>query len=123
MNANESEEPSQPNAEARAIFADVVRACDTLPESVRERAIAASIRESLFDHTYIEFLDEQIQLSPRGPEWSDRLRQRRAALAPFCGVRLLDGHVESARDSYTIYVHPELRNIVHWELYENARNA
>ena len=120
MNADE---PSQLGANARAIFTEVVRSCAALLDSVRERAIAATVRESLFDHTYIEFLTEQIQVGPRGPEWIERLRQRRAALEPYCGVRLLDGHIELSSDLYTIYVHPDHRHVVHWELYEGVRNA
>ena len=122
MNADEYA-PTTPAPESERLFVEAVQGCDALPESVRERASFAIIRDSLFDHTYLEFLDQQIQLSPRGPEWSDRLRQRRTALAPYCDVPLVDGHIETPSGSYTIYVSPKLNCVIHWESYENARNA
>jgi len=73
-----------------------------------------------FDGSYIEFLDTQIRLSPRGPEWTERLKRRRAALLSFTGVTLLRGRGQVGKADFTVEIHPETRAIVHWEEYAPA---
>src|ERR1700674_5396052 len=59
------------------IFTDVVRGCQDLPTDVRTHAHEArGVGQTCFDGSYIEFLDTQIRLSPRGPEWTEILRRR-----------------------------------------------
>lgn len=41
------------------------------------------------DRSYLEHLEEQIDLEPRGKEWSEVLRNRLVALAPHVGENLL----------------------------------
>ncbi len=69
----------------------------------------------MFDASYLEFLDEQIRMSPRGPEWSALLSRRRAALLPFRGVPLLRGSVRVGDILFTVRVHPETGSVIHWE--------
>ena len=76
-----------------------------------------SLESSLFDSSYLEFLDTQIRLAPRGPEWTARLRRRRAELAPFCNRPLIRGAPRSDNSWFTIYVDPEANCIIHWEIY------
>jgi hypothetical protein len=102
----------------KALFIETVRAMESLPQSLREHADkVTALEKHRFDESYIEFLDTQIRLSPRGPEWTERLRHRRAALASFAGVTLLRGRVHLGKADYTVEIHPETRAVVHWEEY------
>ena len=72
----------------RDVFADAVLASTEVPQIAKDRIGEATvIEEHAFDETYIEFLDEQIQLNARGDEWSARLRKRREGLLPFTNRR------------------------------------
>jgi hypothetical protein len=74
-----------------------------------------SVSQSCFDASYLEFLDEQIRLGPRGPEWTARLRRRREALASYCDKRLLYATVSADGAEYSLRIDPETERIVHWE--------
>ena len=100
-------------------FIEVVRGCENLPPEVRSHAHESlAVAESRFDESYVEFLDTQIQLSPRGPEWTARLRKRRAELRPYCGLTLLYGVVPVGDSHFSIYTNPELKAVVHSEEYD-----
>ena len=102
------------------LFTEVVRGCEELPADVRARAHEArGVEESCFDESYIEFLDTQIHLSPRGPEWTEILRRRRERLRPFCRVPLLSGHVRVGRFDTWIKIDPTDRAVVFWEQLED----
>src|SRR5262245_15497981 len=105
------------------LFWQVVRTASELPEPARSAVAVSRCNESRFDETYIAFLDKQIELSPRGPEWTERLRRRRAGLAPYCGVPLVSGHVRVGTSGFTIYVDPATRRVVYWEEYEGEFRA
>src|SRR5512140_3126334 len=97
------------------IFIEAIRQSPSLPAEVREHAAAArAVEESRGDESYIEFLDTQIQLEPRGPGWALRLRRRREALRPFCGITLLSGVVPAGQRHFSLRVLPEQRTVVHW---------
>jgi hypothetical protein len=98
------------------IFIEAVRASRDLPPDVRAHATHASgVGESRFDDTYLQFLDEQIHLSPRGPEWTAILRRRRDGLRPFCGVTLLSGRIRAGAYNTWVKVDPQRRTVVFWE--------
>jgi hypothetical protein len=106
---------------SKALFAEVVRAMESLPASLREHADkVTALEEHRFDESYMEFLDTQIRLNPRGPEWTERLKRRRAALLSFAGVTLLRGRVQAGEADFTVEIHPETRVVVHWEEYAPA---
>ncbi len=75
------------------------------------------MEESCFDSTYLDFLDEQIELNARGDEWSDRLRRRRSGLADWCDYPLLYGRIVVGPDEYTIKINRATRSVVYWEEY------
>jgi hypothetical protein len=105
--------------DSKALFVEAVRAMVALPASLREHAGEVwSVKESRFDKSYIEFLDEQIRLSPRGPEWTEILKHRRAALLPFCGLTLLSGFVRVDDILFSVDVDPKTRAVIHWEQHE-----
>ena len=104
---------------SKALFIAAVRAMPSLPEPLREHAgDATALEEHRFDESYIEFLDTQILLSPRGPEWTARLMRRRAALLPYCRATLLRGSVRVGDVCFTAEVDPERKTVVHWEQHE-----
>ena len=102
-----------------AAFIEIVRFAEFLPLKARQHAHEITdLRKSQIDASYIEFLDSQILLSPRGPEWTSRLINRRAALHCFCGDALYSTHVTAGDSFYSIYVDPRTESVVHWEVYE-----
>jgi hypothetical protein len=102
------------------LFIQAVRDCPDLPEEVRANAAEArDIRESSFDQTYMTFLDTQIQLSPRGPKWTEILRRRQEGLFPYCGVPLLSGHIRVGRFVTWVNVDPKFKTVVFWEQLED----
>ena len=104
---------------SKALFIEAVGSAAGLPTPLREHADdVTALEEHRFNASYIEFLDTQIQLSPRGPEWTARLIRRRAALLPLCDVTLLRGRVRVGDLVFTVEIHPETRTVIHWEDYE-----
>ena len=102
----------------RDVFITAVRRCPNLPESARDAgAVVEGIEETIFDATYLDFLDEQIQLNARGDAWSDRLRRRRAGLADWCDRPLIFGRVLVDADEYCVRVDPQTNEVVYWEVY------
>jgi hypothetical protein len=95
------------------ILIDAVRTSQDLPADVRSHAgEARGIEESCFDESYIQFLDEQICLSLRGPEWTTVLRRRRESLRSFCGLQLVSGHIHSGRFDTWVKIDPKTRAVV-----------
>ncbi|HEY1174046.1 MAG TPA: GNAT family N-acetyltransferase [Verrucomicrobiae bacterium] len=102
----------------KTAFIDAIDAGQSLPEALREHVAEVSdLEEHQFDRSYIEFLDEQIGLSPRGPEWTERLKRRRAALSPYCDVVLIRGNVRTLEHDYYVEIYPETKAVIHWEDY------
>ncbi len=103
---------------SHVLFVEAVGAAEGLPAVLRDHSVEVTgLKKTCFDESYIEFLDTQIELSPRGLEWTERLKRRRAALLPFCGITLLYGRVQVDDADFTVRVHPETRAVVHWEQY------
>ena len=106
---------------AKETFVSAVERCVELPQAVREAARQSAVEEHSFDQSYIAFLDTQNQPSPRGLEWTERLKKRRAGLLPFTGRQLLRGSLHVGSDDYTVEVDPEAATVAYWELYEDTR--
>ena len=97
-------------------FITAVRNCKALPECVRNSTASVSgIETRSFDVSYLEFLDQQVELNARGDEWSNRLRSRRIGLADWCDIPLIDGSITVGTDDYTIKVDPKTQSVVYWE--------
>jgi hypothetical protein len=95
------------NAELTTTFAAAVREAVELPEQVRSAADrAVGVELGTFDYTDIEFLVQQIELAPRGPAWTERLKRRRGGLLEFCGHRLILGRIIVNRDECWIRADP-----------------
>jgi hypothetical protein len=107
---------------AKDTFVTAVERCHELPQAVRDAARQSAIEQHSFDQSYIAFLDTQIRLSPRGPEWTERLKRRRETLLRFTGRQLLRSSVQVGSDDYTVEVDPEVEAVVYWERYEGIRS-
>ncbi len=106
---------------AKALFIEAVRATAYLPSMLREQAEdVTGLEMSSFDASYLEFLDTQILLNPRGPEWTSLLSARRVALQPFCDTSLLQGRVQAGDTVFTIKINPQTRAVIHWEQHDDA---
>jgi hypothetical protein len=110
-------------SDLRTLFITAVQAAKDLPPLLCKHAEEVTgLEMSRFDRSYLEFLDEQIALSPRGPEWTSRLVQRRAGLAKLCEMPLLNGRVLAGATEYWVKVYPFAGAVVYWEEYVNARS-
>jgi hypothetical protein len=103
-----------------AAFAAAVRKAECLPEGVRAVADqAVNVQISTFDQSYLLFLGQQIELAPRGPEWTERLKRRLAGLSGFCDRPLIDGRIAVDGSDYWIKVDPQSETLVYWEDYRD----
>jgi hypothetical protein len=102
-----------------AKFSEAVMATSGLPVWVRDNVGSArGLEEKNLDRSYLDFLDDQILLASRGPEWTQVLQKRRAALANYCGKNLMSGIVSHGKRNCFIKVDPESKKILYWELWD-----
>src|SRR4051812_44216381 len=98
---------------SKELFLEAVRLQADLPPALQEHvANVQHLQDHRFDQSYIDFLDEQIRLNPRGPEWTERLKQRRAALVPHCGALLISGRVVTPKSDFTVEVDPKSNSVI-----------
>jgi hypothetical protein len=102
------------------IFLEATSRRGDLPPPLREGpSEAIGIEVHTFDKSYLEFLDEQIRLEPRGLEWSARLKRRRTAVSAFVDRALIRGRLRlQSGEVYSIEVDPNSRRVVYCEKYE-----
>lgn len=70
-----------------------------------------------FDQSYLEFLDEQISLGARGPEWTERLKIRRDAFSKFSDREHLSCQLETDGLVWDFRVLPDTCEVFHYEFY------
>jgi hypothetical protein len=108
----------------REDFIAAVRNCSGLPQPARVAAATVQgLEETRFDSSYLDFLDEQIELNARGDKWSERLRRRRSGLADWCDRPLLQGRIVVGSDEYWVTVDRETQPVVYWEEYAGMYDA
>ncbi len=99
-----------------AIFIKAVQESDSLPSAVRKSALSIDhIAPSIFDQSYLEFIDEQIGLEARGEEWTALLKARRAALTPYRDLPTLFGFIPAAGGLWSVRVDPASGRVIHAE--------
>ena len=102
------------------IFHKSVERSRDLPDEVRQYArYVKEVRPTIIDRSYMEVLESQIRLSTRGPQWTQRLQNRRDTFRPYCNQSLLKGRIEIGIKAYWILVDPQEQQVVYWELYED----
>jgi hypothetical protein len=108
--------------ENKTIFVEAVRSHPGIPDLVKSSAesVVDLVRTTL-NKTYFEFLDKQIELCQRGPEWNKILQSRRNALFPFCGKDLLRGLIKYEGNDFIIRVELKTKSVVHWEEIEKKQ--
>jgi hypothetical protein len=106
-----------------SLFVEVLSNATGLPQLRGQPKEILTVRRNCFDESYLRFLDEQIQLAVRGPEWTERLRKRRAGLEDYCGVTLLDAFIRVGASDFLIYVDPETQTIVYCEEFQDSHGS
>lgn len=102
----------------RDIFIEAIKKSDKISKPITSEIDKnCSIHEKSFDESYLQFLDEQIQLNTRGDDWTHRLIQRRNQLTPFCNRILLDCKISNGKHEYWIKIDPPKKEIVYFEEY------
>ncbi len=105
------------------VFIKIVQDADDLPDMIRRKASEVKmITASVLEKSFLSMLDMQIKQSSRGPEWADKLKDRKKAMLPYCGQRFLKGRIDIGIDVYWIQVAPDSMELVYWELYEAYQN-
>ncbi|HEX7652894.1 MAG TPA: hypothetical protein VF607_05275 [Verrucomicrobiae bacterium] len=106
------------------LFIEAVRNSLELPGEVRSRAgLACGINLAAFDPSYLQFLDQQIQMNTRGAEWAAIYRRRLAGLTSLAGRSLVSGHIRYDSFSTWIKVDPNTRSVVYWEQLQDDVGA
>lgn len=59
------------------------------------------------DSSYLQFLEQQIALEPRGPEWTEVLKRRSDALRPFIGKKITTVFIVENNRMATIRIDPD----------------
>jgi len=97
-----------------------LQSASDIPALLREMAPSVtSLCVDTFDQSYIEFLESQIRLEPRGPEWTAVLSRRKDILQAYCDRPLIDAHVPTDKNvTFWIKVDPEPETLVFWEQEE-----
>ena len=88
---------------------------DMPPEILAEPAKFSDVETRRFNRSYIESLDQQIQLEPREPEWTEVLQRRRNNLRNYVGYPLVCCVASVQARRFWIKVDLEKVNVVHWE--------
>jgi hypothetical protein len=104
--------------ELRSICVEAVRKCTDFSPKVREQSEAVgSVEIHSFDQSYIQFLEEQIELEARGPEWTELLKRRKVNLENYADRELARCRLFMGEYDYSIDVDPISRTVIHWEDY------
>ncbi len=104
--------------ELQGICVEAVRNCDELRGVVRENAeVISNIEISVFDQSYIEFLEGQIALEPRGPEWTIRLQKRITNLCKYTDREIAACRLRFEDMDYWLKIDPTTKSVIHWESY------
>jgi hypothetical protein len=102
--------------DTKATFLLAIRSSPDLPAEAKSNEVEVrGLEISSFDRTYMEFLDSQIDVCPRGPEWNEILKSRREALETYCDRELIDGRIVAGNTSYWVKVDPVSHKVVYWE--------
>ena len=89
---------------------------ESLPVEVRNAAASLDfVSRSTFDQSYLDFLQEQIDLEPRGPEWTALMKARLDALTPYRDKPTLMGFIPVEDGLWSVRVDPAKQVVVHGE--------
>jgi hypothetical protein len=94
-----------------------------LPEWAREiisvdthvMPAGVTLEEESIDTSYIEFLEEQIKLAPRGEEWNQVLKERKRALEGQVGETMVRVAIRNRRDGFVARLALPTLDVIHGE--------
>ncbi len=100
----------------KTIFIETIRSNADIPVEVKGCAGDVSeLHQKVLDQSYLDFLDEQIRLCPRGEEWNKVLKKRKQALTGFVGKVVMTGLVKAPGKQVNVKIDPEERRVLYWE--------
>ena len=79
------------------------------------RGVSISYELTEITLSYLEFLREQIELEPRGAEWTNVLKQRVVAMEPHVGRHVIRFGVVDGNRSYTLTILTNNGHVIHEE--------
>lgn len=67
---------------------------------------------------YLDWLKEQIELAPRGPEWNRVLEARLKAYEPYTGIEIIRVYIGRESESVVLWISKDRsRAAIHYEVY------
>jgi hypothetical protein len=88
-----------------------------LPKAVRKvLETAGEIESESISQSWLLWLDTQIELAARGPEWINLYKARRRNLTDFAKTTLTRASALVGSTSATAYIDPTTHEVIHWEL-------
>ena len=117
--------------DVREVMISIVLKTEGLPndlvEDILDEDIQYSYDEIISDSGYIDFLDHQIEVGARGPEWTNLLKARRQAFLQYLDKTLISGYLGQG-DPYSekrkfifFFASPDDTKIIHWERYAEGK--
>lgn len=117
----------QPDIEDFSRIRGLIAASDLVPDWMANllceepcNTNKATIEERSVTREYLEFLEHQIRLEPRGPEWTSQLQRWLYALAPYEGRLLVRWNLVCGRYHGSIRVTQDYKKLVLVDDYEVA---
>lgn len=74
-----------------------------------------NIETQVVDRSYLEFLEEQIRIGARGPDWSTVLRARVNAMSPLIDQPIMRVSVARGSNYFVAYLRPSDLEVIHHE--------
>lgn len=82
----------------------------------RPENLSIAIECDYITQSYLDFLELQIELEPRGPDWTQILRNRLVSSRPYVGQKSLSVSINRPSDSfYLMTIHAPCRAL-YWEI-------
>jgi len=100
----------------REICIRAIQNDERISEAVKKKVDAiTNIEIHRFDSSYLEFLESQIELSPRGPEWAERLKKRMKNISEYTDQELARCSLDDSNERFAFEIDPITQTVIHWE--------
>ena len=91
-----------------------------LPQAVRKVLKKADQVEShSVSQSWLSWLDTQIELAARGPEWTSLYKARRSNLTEFVKTTFIEASPSVGSTHAFAFVDPTTNKVIHWELFSD----
>lgn len=111
-----AEAPSWLKEQALMSFEEVSQ-LPVLDGTIKGADSRPSFEEKVLKADYLDFLRGQIKLESRGPEWSQILKMRLAALEPFVEKKRISALFHRSPHMASIDIDPDTTKVIRFELH------